>query len=62
MSLHNYCASCDIEGVKHLLAAGQDINTVDEQGFTMLHILASKAVTDPTEIAEHVVFPTSYYT
>lgn len=55
MSLHELCASCDFEGVKKLLTPDKDVNVVDREGFTMLHIVASRMVSDSTELAKFVI-------
>lgn len=39
--LHTACCSGNPEAVRLLLSAGEDINTVDEVGFSLLHVTAS---------------------
>jgi ankyrin repeat protein len=55
MEIHDYAASCDLEGVKKCLLLGQDANSLNHDGQSIFHILASKAISDPTPIAEYII-------
>ena len=43
MNLHQYCAALDLAEIKSILDAGADANSLDTDGLSPLHILASRS-------------------